>query len=139
MCCLVQVLHIDRNNYYGGESASLNLQQVQSWMHAHECNSTACAGGPLLSQLLARHQKPSSPEALGACDCAMQLYERFRPGEAPPKALGPSRDYNVDMVPKFIMNSGELVGALRLLFLRCTCCWSARQRRAAVRKARLML
>ena len=23
-----QVLHIDRNNYYGGESASLNLQQV---------------------------------------------------------------------------------------------------------------
>lgn len=25
----MQVLHIDRNNYYGGESASLNLQQVR--------------------------------------------------------------------------------------------------------------
>ena len=24
----VQVLHMDRNNYYGGESASLSLQQV---------------------------------------------------------------------------------------------------------------
>lgn len=24
----VQVLHIDRNNYYGGQSASLNLNQV---------------------------------------------------------------------------------------------------------------
>jgi Rab GDP dissociation inhibitor len=38
-----------------------------------------------------------------------QLFERFRPGQQPPKSLGPSRDYNVDMVPKFIMNSGELV------------------------------
>lgn len=26
---LVQVLHMDRNNYYGGESASLNLNQVR--------------------------------------------------------------------------------------------------------------
>ena len=25
-----QVLHMDRNNYYGGESASLNLNQVRS-------------------------------------------------------------------------------------------------------------
>lgn len=25
-----QVLHIDRNNYYGGQSASLNLNQVCS-------------------------------------------------------------------------------------------------------------
>ena len=33
-----------------------------------------------------------------------QLYERFRPeGEKPPPALGASRDYNVDLVPKFIM------------------------------------
>ncbi|EIE23141.1 rab GDP dissociation inhibitor protein [Coccomyxa subellipsoidea C-169] len=63
----LKVLHIDRNNYYGGESASLSLQQ---------------------------------------------LFERFRPGQQPPKSLGPSRDYNVDMVPKFIMNSGELVRVL---------------------------
>lgn len=26
---LLQVLHVDRNNYYGGESASLNLIQVR--------------------------------------------------------------------------------------------------------------
>lgn len=32
-----------------------------------------------------------------------QLYERFRPGQKPPPELGPSRDYNVDLVPKFIM------------------------------------
>lgn len=62
-----KVLHIDRNNYYGGESASLSLQQ---------------------------------------------LWERFRPGQPVPKELGPNRDYNVDMVPKFMMANGKLVRVL---------------------------
>lgn len=42
----------------------------------------------------------------------LQLYERFRPGQAPPPQLGSSRDYNVDMVPKFIMANGNLVKVL---------------------------
>jgi Rab GDP dissociation inhibitor len=62
-----KVLHMDRNNYYGGESASLNLNQ---------------------------------------------LWERFRPGQKPSESLGPSRDFNVDMVPKFIMANGNLVKVL---------------------------
>ena len=41
-----------------------------------------------------------------------QLWEKFKPGEAPPPALGASRDYNVDMVPKFMMANGKLVKAL---------------------------
>jgi RAB protein geranylgeranyltransferase component A len=40
---------------------------------------------------------------------ATQLWERFRPGQTPPASLGASRDYNVDMVPKFIMANGNLV------------------------------
>ncbi|KDD75407.1 Rab GDP dissociation inhibitor [Helicosporidium sp. ATCC 50920] len=63
----LKVLHMDRNNYYGGQSASLNLNQ---------------------------------------------LYERFRPGQKPPPELGASRDYNVDLVPKFIMAGGLLVKVL---------------------------
>lgn len=63
----LKVLHMDRNDYYGGESASLNLNQ---------------------------------------------LWERFRPGEKPPAALGPSRDFSIDMVPKFIMANGNLVKVL---------------------------
>ena len=31
----LQVLHIDRNNYYGGESASLNLNQVLGCILIH--------------------------------------------------------------------------------------------------------
>ncbi|KAI8476475.1 MAG: GDP dissociation inhibitor [Monoraphidium minutum] len=63
----LKVLHMDRNDYYGGESASLNLKQ---------------------------------------------LWEKFKPGEQPPPALGASRDYNVDMVPKFMMANGKLVKTL---------------------------
>ena len=45
---------------------------------------------------------------------AAQLWERFRPGQTPPATLGASRDYNVDMVPKFIMANGNLVKVLPL-------------------------
>ncbi|KAF9430349.1 Rab GDP dissociation inhibitor alpha [Podila epigama] len=62
-----KVLHLDRNDYYGGDSASLNLTQ---------------------------------------------LYRQFRNGEAPPAALGRDRDYNVDLIPKFMMANGELVKIL---------------------------
>jgi len=61
-----KVLHMDRNSYYGGESASLNLNQ---------------------------------------------LYEKFKKG-TPKDSLGASRDYNVDLIPKFIMSCGVLVQIL---------------------------
>merc|ERR1712063_42193 len=62
-----KVLHMDRNDYYGGESASINLQQ---------------------------------------------LFKKFKNGAEPPANLGASRDYNVDLIPKFIMASGLLVKML---------------------------
>jgi len=62
-----KVLHMDRNGYYGGESASLNL---------------------------------------------LQLYEKLRSGAKPNEGLGQSREYNVDLIPKFIMASGILVKIL---------------------------
>ncbi|CAA7403704.1 unnamed protein product [Spirodela intermedia] len=62
-----KVLHMDRNDYYGGESTSLNL---------------------------------------------IQLWKRFRGDDKPPAHLGPSRDYNVDMIPKFMMANGTLVRVL---------------------------
>ncbi len=89
----MQVLHIDRNNYYGGHSASLNLTQVGFW----EKRFISC-GMSLLHGILTTH--------------CLQLWERFRPGQTPPKSLGSGRDYNVDMVPKFIMSNGNLVKVL---------------------------
>ncbi|KAH9996445.1 rab GTPase activator [Russula vinacea] len=62
-----KVLHMDRNDYYGGDSASLNLTQ---------------------------------------------LYRKFRGDQAPPAGLGRDRDYAVDLIPKFIIASGELTKIL---------------------------
>jgi Rab GDP dissociation inhibitor len=61
-----KVLHMDRNSYYGGESASLNLNQ---------------------------------------------LFEKFKNSPAP-ATLGASREYNVDVIPKFLMSCGTLVQIL---------------------------
>jgi len=62
-----KVLHMDRNSYYGGESASLNLNQ---------------------------------------------LFEKFKKNATPNEKLGASRDYNVDLIPKFLMSCGTLVQIL---------------------------
>ncbi|CEP18314.1 hypothetical protein [Parasitella parasitica] len=63
-----KVLHIDKNEYYGGESASLDL---------------------------------------------LQLYKKCGKSEAEvPADLGQSRDYKIDLIPKFMMAKGEIVGFL---------------------------
>ena len=62
-----KVLHLDRNSYYGGECASLNLST---------------------------------------------LWEKFRPGQQPPASYGPNRDWNIDLIPKFIMANGDIVKIL---------------------------
>jgi Rab GDP dissociation inhibitor len=63
-----KVLHIDRQDFYGGESASLNLDQ---------------------------------------------LYNKFRPSSQKPETLtGRSRDWCVDLIPKFLMSNGELTNIL---------------------------
>ena len=62
-----RVLHMDRNNYYGAECASLNLTQ---------------------------------------------MFSKFRSGQAAPAELGKDRDYNIDLVPKFIMANSDLVKIL---------------------------
>lgn len=62
-----KVLHLDRNGYYGAETASLNLTN---------------------------------------------LWALFRPGTTPPAEYGHNRDWNVDLIPKFIMANGLLVKML---------------------------
>ncbi|CAI8593443.1 unnamed protein product [Vicia faba] len=63
----LKVLHMDRNDYYGGESTSLNL---------------------------------------------IQLWKKFRGDDKPLPHLGSSKDYNIDMNPKFIVANGMLVRVL---------------------------
>ena len=62
-----KILQLDRNGYYGSDSASLNLTNL--WKH-------------------------------------------FRPGTDVPKQYGENRDWNVDLIPKYIMANGSLVKLL---------------------------
>jgi Rab GDP dissociation inhibitor len=79
-----KVLHMDRNDYYGGDSASLNLTQA--------------------SFMIATGTPPDQSN--------LQLYRKFRPDQSPPSELGRDRDYAVDLIPKFIIASGELTKIL---------------------------
>ncbi|MCP4651379.1 MAG: hypothetical protein GY853_15040 [PVC group bacterium] len=58
------MLQIDRNSYYGSDSASLNLTN---------------------------------------------LWKMFRPGKDVPKQYGENRDWNVDLIPKFVMADGNFL------------------------------
>ena len=58
-----KVLHMDRNPYYGGESASITPLE--------------------------------------------DLYKRFKIPGAPPATMGRGRDWNVDLIPKFLMANGK--------------------------------
>jgi Rab GDP dissociation inhibitor len=40
------------------------------------------------------------------------LFKKFRNGQEAPKEYGRDRDYNIDLVPKFMMAAGELVKVL---------------------------
>ena len=62
-----KIFQLDRNNYYGSDSASLNLTN---------------------------------------------LWKRFRNGEQFPLRYGENRDWNVDLIPKFVMSNGNLVKLL---------------------------
>merc|ERR1711974_45924 len=63
----LKVLHMDRNDYYGAESTSMNLNQ---------------------------------------------LFDKFKGGAKPSESLGSFKDYNVDLIPKFVMANGILVKIL---------------------------
>ncbi|KAG6038946.1 hypothetical protein E4U41_003486 [Claviceps citrina] len=65
-----KVLHIDRNDHYGGEAASVNLEAL------------------------------------------FKKYGNFQAGEEPWKKYGRLNDWNIDLVPKFLMSSGELTNIL---------------------------
>ena len=75
----------------GGQCAWGQFAHVPAiWLPPRRCRRRCCRCTHLAPACLPARAPP-------------QLYERFRPGQKPPAELGPSRDYNVDLVPKFIM------------------------------------
>ncbi|KAG9249306.1 secretory pathway rab GDP dissociation inhibitor [Calycina marina] len=65
-----KVLHIDKNDHYGGEAASVNIEAL------------------------------------------FKKYGNYTKGEEPWKKYGRVNDWNIDLVPKLLMSSGELTNIL---------------------------
>lgn len=92
-----KVLHIDKNSYYGGESASISpLEQV-------------C------------HTQPE-PAACSLIHAALsllrlQLYRRFKVPR-PAEALGRGKEWNIDLIPKFFLASGKLPWSSRSFYFQ---------------------
>lgn len=82
-----------RNDYYGAESASLNLTQVR--LAFSRCRSPLTMTRVCARLVLILH--------LGLRCLREQLYKKFR-GTEPPAELGRDRDYAVDLIPKLCVS-----------------------------------
>lgn len=55
-----------------------------------------------------RHRCSAAPESLIPVFCRLpQLYKRFSLPDSPPESMGRGRDWNVDLIPKFLMANGQ--------------------------------
>jgi len=82
-----KILHMDRNKYYGGESASITpLEDVSA------CKTTR-------SGIFYFKIKDNF--------LCSKLFAKYNVGK-PGAHLGRGRDWNVDLIPKFLMANGNL-------------------------------
>lgn len=54
-----------------------------------------------------REREGQSLRCLSLSPSCLQLYKRFQLLEGPPESMGRGRDWNVDLIPKFLMANGE--------------------------------
>ena len=47
------------------------------------------------------------PMSLAPFSASLQFYKHFKREEQPPQAMGRGRDWNVDLIPKFLMANGR--------------------------------
>lgn len=94
-----KVLHMDRNPYYGGESSSITpLEEVTgSWGSIKPINRFYVPAHLASSAICCSSLSFSFP----------QLYKRFSLPDSPPESMGRGRDWNVDLIPKFLMANGQ--------------------------------
>lgn len=85
------MLHLDANEYYGGESASLTLKELHSWAINHKAHP-----GGLYSHVSIRYPASDAPDAQ----------------TPPPELLRESRHYSISLTPALIPSKGILIDSL---------------------------
>ncbi|KAH9828112.1 DNA repair protein rad16-like [Teratosphaeria destructans] len=84
-----RILHVDRNDYYGGNEAALSLSEAEQWAAKY-------AGQ-------AQHPRASFSHA---------SVKAATPNDGPEKRLGSSRAYSLALAPQLIYARSDFIGAL---------------------------
>lgn len=84
-----KILHVDRNDYYGGNEAALSLSEAETWARKHSGDGAVTASFGHASII------------------------KTAPSEEPPaNKLGPARSYSVALAPQLLYTRSNLLPAL---------------------------
>ena len=102
------MLHIDKNDYYGGAEAALSLQEVESWADA------ATEGTKLNPVPASAHCRAGSPFRYASIRNLVveRKQEPEEPGANSSAKLGFSRAYSLSLSPQLIYTRSNLLPAL---------------------------
>ena len=93
-----KVLHMDRNPYYGAESASITpLEDVRIKHHLRLRSNYLVKENTFTVFKMYNHTLP----------LLLKFYKRFSLPGSPPESMGRGRDWSVDLIPKFLMANGK--------------------------------
>lgn len=105
-----KVLHMDRNAYYGAESASITPLEDVSLSLYFLCNYVivVCFICVWVQPVKWLEYKFNFQFALGCNKVlfSLQLYKHFKQAPKDIEKMGRGRDWNVDLIPKFLMANG---------------------------------
>ena len=96
-----KVLHVDRNDYYGGAEAALSLQEVASWVDVINNGMQAHCDQSLMLTVAGSRQTSFA-------NCSLDIPDSI---SGKPK-LGFSRAYNISLSPQFLYTRSNLIPAL---------------------------
>lgn len=103
-----KVLHMDRNPYYGGESSSITpLEEVRLLGPRLRPRSLVSFSHRCMGCWVGEWERDGWSLTFFFFLSYFQLYKRFQLLEGPPESMGRGRDWNVDLIPKFLMANGE--------------------------------
>ncbi|KDQ14153.1 hypothetical protein BOTBODRAFT_188049 [Botryobasidium botryosum FD-172 SS1] len=108
-----KVLHLDENEYYGGDSASLALEEVVRWANDRQ-NTASTSGARDLSRYLRRQRRKFT-----SVSYAFPRYSHSldSPGSSSPLVLPSelqraSRQYSISLSPTLLPSTGPLIDTL---------------------------
>uniref|UniRef100_A0A158R5F6 Rab proteins geranylgeranyltransferase component A n=1 Tax=Syphacia muris TaxID=451379 RepID=A0A158R5F6_9BILA len=112
----LSVLHLDRNDYYGGKYASFNFHGLNKWATNLQASKTSA---PVLDQELLKEGEEviALENSDGICDVSVNWHLRSDNNATTESVMDEEvkknwRLFNADILPKVLLSRGEMVDVL---------------------------